>query len=745
MAKKKTPAPETGTGIKKRIWLVAVILGVVGFGILIYRLGILQLRDYEKYRALATGQQLSDTIVEPNRGTIYDCNMNVLAKSSTVWTVSAAPNVIKDENVEATAKVLSEVLELDYDTVLEKLNNRKSQYQIIKKKIEKDVADELRKRLEENGLNGINLTQDSKRYYPYGDFASYVLGFVGGDNQGLEGVEYYYDDELTGTPGRIVSAQNAWGLNMPYEYAARYPSTDGNSLKLTIDETIQHSLEKNLDYAVKAHNVSQKGMGIVMNAKTGAILAMDVKPSYDPNSPYTIVDTELAQLISEIQDDEERSQAQAEARQAQWRNKAVSDQYEPGSVFKIVTASAALDTGVCTVNTPFYCSGSINVSGVTIHCAHTEGHGGLTFATALINSCNPSFIEMGQRLGKDVFYDYFNAFGLTEKTGIDLPGEAGSSYYTPDQMGPVELASCSFGQSSKVTALQMITAVATAVNGGKLVQPHIVSQILDPQGNVLEDINPEPKRQVISAEVSQQICEVLAENVANGQGVNAYVMGYRVGGKSGTSQKLDSDDPDARIASFVGFAPADDPEIVVLIVLDEPHSYNAYGGQLCAPVVGQVIRESLPHLGIEPQYTDAEIAKINARVPNCTGVTVTAGQVSAERNGFATKLVGTGAYVVSQYPNAGTEMPKGSTVVLYTEEGMEQNLVTVPNVVGMPMSSAISVLQDAGLNVIKEGTSNEGITVFAASQSIEENSSVPEGTVITVSFRDESITDDVTA
>ncbi|MEG2769657.1 MAG: penicillin-binding transpeptidase domain-containing protein, partial [Oscillospiraceae bacterium] len=519
----------TGASIKIRIWIIAAVFVFLGFGIIVRNLYVLQIQDYELYRAKATSQQLSDTIVVPNRGTIYDANMKVLAKSSTVWTVSVSPNVVKDEMVETTARVLSDVLGIEYEDIWGKLNDRKSQYQIVKKKIEKDVADALRTAIVDNELDGVYLTQDSKRYYPYGDFAAYVLGFTGGDNQGLEGVENYYDDVLTGTPGRIVSAKNGWGLNMPYEYAARYPSTDGNSIVLTLDETIQHFLEKHLDYAVKAHSVTQKGVGIVMNVKTGEILALDVKPSYDPNDPYKIVDPAVQEMLDALEPSEDKSKLQAEERQKQWRNKAISDQYEPGSVFKIVTSAGALDSGVCTVDSPFNCMGSINVAGQIMHCAHTEGHGGLTLATALINSCNPSFIQIGARMGKDSFYDYFNAFGLTEKTGVDLPGEAGSSFYTPDKMGPVELASCSFGQSSKITYLQMATAVAAAVNGGKLVQPHIVSQILDPNGNIIENISPEPKRQVVSAEVSQQICSILEENVISGQGVNAYVMGYRVG------------------------------------------------------------------------------------------------------------------------------------------------------------------------------------------------------------------------
>ncbi len=742
MKNKKNAKVVTAMQINLRIWIVAIFFIVCVFGLIVYNLFVLQILDYETYRAKATSQQLSDTIVVPNRGTIYDANMKVLAKSSTVWTVSVSPNVVDDERVDVTATVLSEILDIKRQEIFDKLNKRESQYQIITKKIEKDVADRLRQAIIDNDLDGVYLTQDSKRYYPYGDFAAYVLGFTGGDNQGLEGVEFYYDDVLTGTPGRVLTAKNGWGLNMDYEYAARYPSSDGNSLVLTIDETLQHFLEKELDQAVKTNNVQQKGMGLIMNVKTGAILALDNKPSYDPNNPYLIVDEEIKATIDAMEAGDERSALQSEIRQQQWRNTIVSDQYEPGSVFKIVTASAALDTGKFSLNSSFYCSGSIKVADRTMRCAHTEGHGALSFAGALINSCNPSFIEIGTALGTETFYDYFNAFGMTEKTGIDLPGEASSSHYTPDKMGPVELASCSFGQSNKVTPIQMATAVAAAVNGGNLVQPHVVSKIIDANGNIIETVTPQPKRQVISEDVSKEICEILEQNVINGQGVNAYVAGYRVGGKSGTSQKLDKDGgSDARIASFVGIAPANDPEILVLIVLDEPQGTSAYGGQLCAPVISRVLNQTLPYLGIEPQYTEKELATIEAVVPNCVSLEMPGVQRLISERQFNIKIVGNGSTAVSQFPIGGTTMPKGSTVVIYTEAGLSPNVVTVPDLTGKTSSAASSLLEDIGLNVKRLGVPGNTSDIIVTMQDIEQGASVQEGTLVTITCQDKSVQD----
>ena len=750
MAKSTKPTRsswEVSGNMKKRTVLISAFFVLVCCTVLVARLIKIQVVDYEKYQVRASSQQLRDTKIAANRGTIYDANMKVLAQSATVWTVFISPKEIKEEDADAIAAGLSDLLEVDKQAILDKMANRSSYYEVIKYKIEKPKADEVRQFATDNDYSGIYFVQDSKRYYPYGEFAATLLGFTGTDNQGLSGLEAYYDDSLTGTPGRIVSAKNAWGFDMPYQYESMYEAKDGNSLVLTIDETIQHYMEKHLQYAVQEHNVTAGGVGIVMDVKTGAILALAVEPSYDPNNPFVINDPEIAALVEQTLDDpateevDEHKEALSNAREQQWRNKGVQDLYEPGSVFKLVTASAALDSGAATVNSGYVCSGSITVAGVTMRCAHTEGHGSETLAQALINSCNPAFITIGAQLGAERFYDYFNSFGLTEKTGIDLPAEAQSQFYTAQKLGPVELASCSFGQSNKITPIQMITAVSAAVNGGYLVRPHLVEQVMDPSGNIVSVTDTTPRRQVVSAETSRTIASIMEEAVNNGPCNNAYVMGYRVGGKSGTSQKLDSGDPEARIASFVGIAPADDPRIAVLVVLDEPHSYSSYGGVLAAPVVGSVISETLPYLGIEPVYSDSELENVEVSVPNVTTMALDTAQVALQKKGFTANTVGSGSAVVRQYPAAGQPMPRGSTVILYTEEA-ENNLVTVPSFVGRSPAAAEQLAQSVGLNIKRSGSSSTGSGVEVVSQSVEKDAQVPAGTVVTVECRDKSVRDD---
>ena len=594
MAEKKQPQPGVHNAIRRRILIFVSLIVLVGFGSVICSLFNLQIIDYEEYKVRAANQQLKDVVIPANRGIIYDANMKVLAQSATVWTVAVDPSNIEEEDREPIAEGLSEILEVDKQSILDKLAKTDTAYQSIKLKVEKPVADAVRQfALEGNdgdGYGGISLTQDSKRYYPYGNFLATVIGFTGTDNTGLYGLEAYYDDVLGGTPGRQVSAQTAAGGDMGYDYDSFYAPQDGDSLVLTIDEVIQHYAEKELDRAVQDYNAIERGVVIVMDVDTGGILAMATKGDFDPNDPFTIYDeTKRAEVEAVVDDpnteEDEHAAAVLAAQYAQWRNKAVSDLYEPGSVFKLVTASAALDSGSSSLSDSFVCTGSINVSGTIMHCANLSGHGAEDFSLALSNSCNPAFIQIGTKMGAETFFSYFNAFGLTKTTGIDLPGEAQSQYYDAEGLGPVQLASCSFGQSNKITPIQMITAVATIANGGNLVQPHLVSKILDADGNLVEDLEPETKRQVISEETSREILDIMQDTKTVGR---AYVQGYRVGGKSGTSQKLDSDDPDARIASFVGVAPCDDPEIAVLVIIDEPQNSvdgQFYGGYLAAPVV----------------------------------------------------------------------------------------------------------------------------------------------------------------
>ena len=471
-----------------------------------------------------------------------------------------------------------------------------------------------------------------------------------------------------------------------------------------------------------------------MNVKTGAILAMSTEPDFDPNDPFTIYDEDIAAAIEQITDETEKNNAISQARQSQWRNKAVSDLYEPGSVFKIITASSSLDSGAATLGSSFYCKGYVSVGGWNIKCNQTSGHGPLTFSQALIESCNPSFIDLGQRMGIETFVDYFESFGLAERTGIDLPGEQKSIVYNAENMTETSLASNSFGQTFKVTPIQMITAVATAVNGGQLVQPHVVSKLVDDSGNVVEDLTPDTKRQVISEEVSAKICKILQENGTSGNAQHSYVAGYRVGGKSGTSQKLDTEMDDDYIASYVGVAPCDDPEIAVLIFFDEPRTTSYYGGTLAGPVVGELMGEILPYLGIEPVYSDAEKANVSVFVPSVKGNELTAARVALQRAGFAVKVVGNGNSVVAQFPDNTTKIKKGGIVVLYTDSETESMMVAMPNIINQTPSQAENALNGLGLNVNFTGVSQNNAAAVVSAQSIAAGDKIPMGTTVEVTL-----------
>lgn len=744
MSKEQTPKPNTTITIRRRIIITVAVMVLGGFGLLGYNLACLQLRDYEELQAKASKQQMRATTIPANRGVIYDANMKVLAQSTTVWNISVSPKEIPDEDKEEVAKGLAEILGVDGDALLERMRTSNSYYESVKKKVEKPATDAVREWVSNANLPGINIDQDTKRYYPYGDFASTVLGFTSSDNKGLAGLEYYYNDTLSGTPGRSVQATNALGYEMPYAEESYYEAKDGNSLVSTVDEVIQHSLEKNLQLAVKTHNVSQRAIGIVMDVNTGAILGMATEGAYDPNDPFTIYDEALRAQVDAVQDDpatadvNEHTEALEKARQFQWRNKAVNDLYEPGSVFKTVTAAAALDSGSSTINSSFSCSGSLTVAGTRMRCAHPEGHGTQTLLQAYINSCNPAFIQIGTNMGPDVFYSYFESFGLTQKTGIDLPGEAQSQFYKADSLGPVQLASSSFGQSIKITPIQMITAVSTAINGGHLVQPHMVSKILDENGNVVKDLTPASKRQVISEATSAQMRELMGGAAVS----KTQVAGYQVGGKSGTSQKLDSGDPEARIASFVAVAPINDPKVAVLIVLDEPHSYSSYGGMLAAPVAGKVLGDVLPYIGIQPVYSDENgQAQVTAGLGDQTGGLLVDVQAALQKQGFFSKVVGNGTTVVRQFPSGGTSLAKGSTVILYTEDGAADSMITVPDIIGRSNTAASQALTAVGLNILKEGVVSDEANIKALSQSVAPGTQVPAGTVVTVVFGDNTIYD----
>ena len=592
--------PQQDRHMRLRARILAAVLAVGCFGGLLGRLAVLMLQDPGGYAARAADQQLRGATLPAARGEIWSADGTLLAASETCWTIRAAPRELADELVEPTARALSEILELDYAETLAKFSQRNSNDCLLRRRVDRTMADAVRSWCEANGAAGIQIRQDTRRVYPQGNFMGGVLGFTDVDNAGLWGLELRYNEDLTGQNGRILTAKNAWGYDMPTHYQTLIDAVPGNDLTLTIDANIQHWLESALSAAVDEHHVAQRGVGIVMDVNTGAILAMSCQPDYDPNAPRTLIDEEVRDAVNALTG-EERSAALQKAQQAQWRNKAISDLYEPGSIFKLITASAALDSGVCRATDYFTCAGKISVAGTRFRCANGHIHGTQTFAKGLAVSCNPCFIQIGARLGKERFCDYFAAFGLREATGIDLPGEIRrSEYYTADRMGPVELASCSFGQSSKVSYLQMLTAVCAVVNGGNLMQPYVVSRITAPDGTTVREIEPTVKRRVISEETSATMRRLMEGVVTEGTGKQAAVEGYRVGGKSGTSQKLDSGSEGARIASFVAVAPIDDPKVAVLICLDEPHSWTTSGGALSGPVCAEILRKALPYLGVEP-------------------------------------------------------------------------------------------------------------------------------------------------
>ncbi|MEG1126253.1 MAG: penicillin-binding transpeptidase domain-containing protein [Oscillospiraceae bacterium] len=757
MQQRKKPQAAVSRSIMLRAIFVGAV-AVISFGIIIYRLVQLQIIDKDNYSAQAANQQLHDEIITPNRGTIYDANMKELARSSTVWTVEASPRDMAKakSDINAIASNLARILEIDEADVLAKLSKSDTNYQLIKRKIEKPVADALREYIKtynedeinkEHPIAGIYLRQDSKRYYPYSNFASTVIGFTNVDGDGVMGLEYVYNDELKGTPGRIVSGKNALGYELSdVSYKTEYPAVNGNGLVLTIDENIQHSAEKYLLAAVKEHNVTNRGVIIAMNPKTGAIYACASMPDFDLNEPFKIADETVAAAVAAITDETERKKAEGEALWAQRRNKAVQDIYEPGSVFKVVTASAALDSGAATLNTSYTCHGSFTVlPGLPpMKCAEAGGHGTLNFAQGLDKSCNPYYINLGQMMGVHTFTNYLQGFGFMEKTGVDMQDEARNQVYTEDKMGIVELASSSFGQSSTVTPISMITAISAAINGGKLVQPHVVSKILDENGNIIKTMTPQIKRQVISEETSKTICKLLEDSVnePGGHGNNAYVPGYRVGGKSGTSQKLNDPDDTKRIASFVGFAPANDPEIVVLAFLDEPHSptNSSYGARLSGPIVQEVIYEAMPYLGVEPQYTAEELKKVDVITPATIGKPVQDAKAELEALGLNCKIEGLGGTVTYQYPSALTSLPRTSTVVLYTDPDAVGARVVVPETKDLTVAAATEAMRTAGLNIkVRGATVGRASMILAASQNIPAATEVEQGTLITVNFHDTTV------
>lgn len=719
-----------------RAVIVAVLLTALGFGAVIYNLYKVQIVKGEEYEQKAMSQQLRATTISANRGTIYSSDMQVLAASATSWRVIFSPGDITDEQAETLSYGMSEILGVDREFILEKASNKKSFYQVIKNKVDKETADAAYQFALEHDINGVTLLPDSTRYYPYGTLASTVLGFVNADNEGAYGLEAYYNTTLSGTPGRVVSAKNAWGHDMPYTYQDITSAEDGNSLVLTIDSNIQSIIEKHLATALTEHEVQNRACVIVQDVNTGAILGMTTMPDYDPNSPQQIV-SQISQekLAAYPAGSEEYKEAFRLEQQIQWSNKCVNEAYEPGSVFKVITTSIGLETDSISLKSSFNCNGSYVAGGITKHCWKRVGHGTQSLAQAMANSCNPAYMQIGQRIGGTNFYNFFKAFGLTEPTGIDLPGEESGYFYSEAQLNSTQgnLETASFGQSFKVTPIQLVTAISAAVNGGYLYEPYVVDKVLDPNGNVVSVTEPTVRRQVISEETSAKICTLMQGVVDNGSGKNAAVPGYSIGGKTGTSEKLDSN-RGFYTYSFAGVAPMENPQIAVLLILDEPYETDLYGSTVAAPVVGSILSEILPYLGVETSFTAAEQAVRNVKVPGVVGESAHMGMAAMTQVQLAATIVGSGNTVIAQVPEAGAVIRKGSTVILYTDRDSLSDKVIVPDIRGKTGQVVNTILINAGLNLNAEGIGQSSESAIAVSQSIEPGTEVARGTLITVEF-----------
>lgn len=729
-----------------RMWqrslILLIVLVFVGFGLIIFRLFDIHIIDGEQLQRDAINQQLNDTLINAKRGTIYDCNMKPLAQSATVWTIVLEPAYIDSEEKKQTiVNGLAPILSMDPDELSNKISkNSKSYYYVVKRKVETDIKDKVVAFKTNNNItNGIRLIEDHKRYYPYGTFAANVIGFTGNESQGLSGIENYYDEYLTGTAGRIVTARNAVGTDMPFDYEQMVPATDGYSLVLTIDEVIQHFLEKSLEEGVVNNNVQNRGAGIIMDVNTGAIIAMAVKGDFDPNNPFIVADPEKRQQIEALPE-EQREEATSKALQQQWRNKSVSDTYYPGSVFKMVTASMCLQENIYNEESPFFCNGFINVAGRNINCHLTSGHGAETFVKALCNSCNPAFSTMGLTLGPEKFYQYYTAFGFADKTGIDLPGESDDIFFSKDgSMTVTDLAVASFGQNFSITPIQMLTAAATVANGGKLVQPHLVSKIIDSDDNVIKSFDNTIKRQVISEDVSRRMCAILQQNAIDGSGKNGYIEGYRIAGKTGTSEKIAEyveTGVKTYISSYCGFAPADNPKLAMIVYYDNPQGSSYYGAMVAAPTFKNVMENVLPYVGVERKFTEAEQKSLGIKTPFLIGHTVDEAKQILSDLELTPNIYGSGTNVIGQVPQPDNQVPQNGTVVLYTDsvELETAETVTVPNLIGLSLSAVNETAQNAGINISVTGAVKDSADVLSLSQTIPEGTQVSPGTVIGVNF-----------
>ena len=816
--RKSDAARRANQVIRGRTMLVMVLLGVATFTVLFMKLYDLQINQYDTLHARAVGQQTDSSVISASRGTIYDKNGEIMAISYSAETVYVDPYQIQlfvesqQENIQAAAeraaengetytppevldqayiaRGLSRILDVDEDTILEQLGKTNWQYWEVKTKVDQDVADEVRRfingEIDEEGnqltttdadgntvlistggrpkrLQGIALTPDTKRLYPFGSLAGNVIGFVNAQNVGSYGLESAYEDVLSGSTGLTITPTDVNGTPLLFSGGEQYyDAENGSSLVLTLDTNVQYYLEKGMESMLDKYDAKYGGTGIVMDVNTGAILAMASYPNYDPSDYSTIYTEQLQELLdaelAKIQQNrsayatEEEYQdaldkALSDAQNQQWRNKCYQDTYEPGSTYKPITLAMALEEGVVNMNSTFNCTGVVQVGIWPIHCSKRSGHGLQTLKEAVGNSCNPAFIEIGRRVGGEKYYEYMESFGLTEKTGIDLVGEATGLASSTNLINDAStLASYSFGQTFTVTPLELIRAQAATINGGYLLTPYLVEQVLDDEGNVLSQHETTPVRQVISEETSAKVRECLEWVVSDGGGRNGQVAGYRIGGKTGTADKTETRGTTREVVvSFMCFAPADDPQIIMLLTMDTPSRTTGtavYGGTMVAPVASQIMSDILPQLGIEPDYTAEELVGADTTVPNLVGQTRAAAEERLENLGFSYRTVGDGDTVTDQTPVGGAIVPGNATIILYLGTEKPDTPCTVPNVVGMTASAANKAITNAGLIMKVTGTTSASSgNVYAITQSIQSGTEVEAGTVVTVQFGDNSVLD----
>ena len=732
--------------IQTRSFVLMILMGVVMFVLLFFRLFDLQITRHEELQSKAVNQQTRRTVVTASRGTIYDTAGNILAISSSAETIILSPleinNALNDTENPVTwtkdslAAGLAEILGKDAASIRKRMDNVKSQYELIQLRADEEVAAKVRAYVEENKISGVHLVADTKRYYPYGSLAAQVIGFVGDDNTGLYGLEAYYEEELEGQSGLVISAKDQAENDMLYTYEQYFAAKNGSDLTLTLDTTIQYYLEKGLEAMTDKFSAANGASGIVMNAKTGGIMAMASYPNYDLNDFLTVSDQTLQERI------ERGENTLADMQLLQWRNKALNDTYEPGSTFKILTLSAALEEGVVDKTTTVNCGGSVNISGYTIHCSNKNGHGLQTLVQSVGNSCNPAFINYGLRIGNEKFYEYMRSFGLMNTTGIDLGGEAVGVFAADSSFTQLDLACYAFGQNFTVTPLALIAAQAACVNGGYLHTPYLVERITDSDGNVTYRHDSTPVRQVISEQTSATVRECLEYVVASGTGKNGQVAGYRIGGKTGTADKGQTGDV---VVSFLCFAPADDPQVIMLITMDTPsRATGTYvsGGNMVAPTASTVMAEILPYLGIEPSYSAEELLGMDTTVPNVIGSTVEQAKEKLKERALSYKIVGDGDTITDQTPAGGAIIPGKSTVILYASAAKPTDKCVVPHLLGKTPSEANTAATAAGLLIRFSGTTgSESSAIRVLSQSIDEGTEVDAGTVITVQLGDTSVTD----